>query len=283
MKTEELLKNGIKILEKEAVQDSKIKAKVLLKFVLQKNEQQLVASLYDEVSLSNQEKYLCFLQEILQGKPLQYITNNQEFMGLNFYVDENVLIPQPDTEILVQEVIKITEEKLKEKSHIEILDLCTGSGAIAIALKHYFKDSVLVYGTDISKEAVQVAKKNAEANNSYVNFLVSDRFKSITKTFDIIVSNPPYIETNVIKNLTKDVRKEPHIALDGGKDGLEFYRVISNEGHKFLKEDGYILVEIGYKQKQSVIKIFGDKSMYEIMASVKDLASNDRVIIVRRT
>lgn len=140
-------------------------------------------------------------------------------MALDFYVDENVLIPQPDTEVLVEEGIKIIKEQ-----NMEVLDLCTGSGAIAISIAHYCQNST-VTATDISQEALEVARKNVNLNNVNIEFIESNLFDKLTeRSFDIILSNPPYIETDIIKTLEKDVQAEPHLALDGGKDGLEFYK-----------------------------------------------------------
>ena len=156
-------------------------------------------------------------------------------MKLNFYVDKNVLIPQPDTEILVEEaLIKVQEIENKQKEtrskseSIKILDLCTGTGAIGISLYKYGKN-VEIYASDISKKAIEIARRNAIANNANIEFILSDMFEQISMCdFDIIVSNPPYIKTDVIKKLSKEVQNEPHIALDGGNDGLNFYKIIFN-------------------------------------------------------
>ena len=198
-------------------------------------------------------------------------------MGLQFYVDENVLIPQPDTEILVEETIKL----LKEKQNIQILDLCTGSGCIAIAIAKYLK-SAKVIAIDISKKALEIAQKNSKINEveEKIQFMQSDLWQEIKKqAFDIIVSNPPYIETENIQKLSKQVQKEPLIALDGGKDGLEFYRKIIKEAPNYLKEDGYLCLEIGYNQKKQIINEMLQTKDYKYIVSKKDLAGNDRVII----
>ena len=197
-------------------------------------------------------------------------------MNLNFYVDENVLIPQPDTETLVLQAIK--RIKQYENNNIKVLDLCTGSGAIAISLAKEFENkNVQVYASDISDKALEVAKKNSKKNDVHINFINSNMFENIDEKFDIIVSNPPYIETETIKKLSKDVQQEPHIALDGGFDGLEFYKIIASEYEKYLNDNGTLLLEIGYNQKQSVTELFINRNV----ECIKDLAQNDRVIIVK--
>ena len=195
-------------------------------------------------------------------------------MGLDFFVDENVLIPQPDTEILVEEVLKIS--KLYNKK-INILDLCTGSGAIAVSLAKYIKD-VNIIATDISENAIEIAEKNAIKNNAEnkIKFVVSDMFKNIENKFDIIVSNPPYIETKEIEKLSKEVKNEPIIALDGGNDGIKYYKIIADNYNKFLNIGGYLLLEIGYNQGESVSKLFKNSEIK------KDLSGNNRVILVKK-
>ena len=217
------------------------------------------------------------IEKVKNGYPLQYITNNQEFMKLNFYVNDDVLIPQPDTEILVEEVIKICKTKYKE-GPIMVLDLCTGSGAIAISIKKYV-DNVEITATDISNNALKVAIKNANLNNVDIKFITSNMFEKINDKYDIIVSNPPYIEKEILRTLSKNVQYEPTLALDGGTDGLSFYREISKNSYKYLKKDGYLALEIGYNQKNSVIDILEKENRYKNIINIKDLSNNDRVII----
>ena len=200
------------------------------------------------------------LEKIKNNTPIQYITNHQEFMKLDFYVDENVLIPQ---------------------SPIKILDLCTGSGAIAISLAKYIENCEIT-ATDISNKAIQIAKLNAEKNlvHRKITFIESDMFENIPKTkFDIIVSNPPYIETNVIKTLSQEVQNEPHIALDGGDDGLKFYRLIVKTAKDYLSADGKVFVEIGYNQKEKLCELISNSEHFSNPICVKDLGENDRVIV----
>lgn len=244
-----------------------IDAKILMKYILNVDESYLIINSQKEIE--KQRKYFELVKKVKEGYPVQYITKHQEFMGNNFYVNENVLIPQPDTEVLVEQTIKYAEKMQEPK----ILDLCTGSGAIAISLKKYIKNADII-ATDISLKALKVAQKNAKQNNVNIKFVKSDMFEKITEKFDIIVSNPPYIKTDIINTLDKDVQKEPQIALDGGEDGLKYYKIIAKNITKFLKPRGVVLLEIGYDQAEEVAKLFDDK-----IKIVKDYEGRDRVVI----
>ena len=287
MTIQESRKIGRKKLIENNIEEADIKVDTLLQYILKINKVDLLINSEKNVNIEQEEQFVQYINEIIKGKPIQYITNEQEFMKLKFYVDENVLIPQPDTEILVEEAIKkIYEISEKSKKKIKILDLCTGSGAIAIAIENYIKNSVThsnidveIWAIDISKEAIEIAKKNAMNNNSSINFILSDMFENIKENnFDIIVSNPPYIETDTILTLSKEVQSEPHLALDGGKDGLDFYKIIANEAYKYISDNGYVLVEIGYNQKEDVIQLFKQHDKYVDIECVKDLSMNDRVV-----
>ena len=233
----------------------------------------------DELDAKVIDTYNKMIERLKSGEPVQYILNKQEFMGLNFYVDKNVLIPQPDTENIVEEVIAITEVLKKTKNELKILDMCTGSGAIAISLAKYV-EKTLIYASDISENALKIAEENATRNLVNVVFFKSDVFKNILPAFqfDVIVSNPPYIETKVIPELSKEVRSEPELALDGGEDGLKFYREIIKNAKEYLTENGYLVFEIGYDQRASVMTLLKDNG-YKNIYSKKDLAGNDRVIV----
>ena len=269
MNQKNLLILGEKTLKKFNIDDAHIKAKILLEFVLKQKGSEILINNLEEVSELKAQQYEEHIKEIINGKPLQYITNSQEFMGLNFYVDENVLIPQPDTELLVETVIEKIQEKAKkyttegkmkfsfENVQNHILDLCTGSGCIGISIAKY--TNAKVTATDISKEAIKVAKKNAVLNNveEKIEFIVSNLFENLEgRKFDYIVSNPPYIETSTIKTLSKEVQQEPHIALDGGEDGLKFYKEILKNAYKYLLPNGYLILEIGYNQAENIINIY---------------------------
>ena len=276
MTIKELLNQAVIMLKIENIEAPKNKARMLLQATLKKSREYLMIYDNKEVTSLERDKYIKNVKRLIMGEPLQYITGIQEFMKLNFLVTKDVLIPRPDTEILVEEVIKIAENI----PNPVILDLCTGSGAIAVSLAKYIKN-VHIYAIDISSKALEIAKKNAELNGvkNNIDFIESNLFDKIKdKKFDVIVSNPPYIETETIKRLSKDVQNEPRIALDGGKDGLDFYRKISENGYKFLNRQGYLCLEIGYNQRISVRQILEKKKRYVNIKCIKDLCENDRVI-----
>ena len=274
---QEIQKYCIDKLKENNIEDYNLKTKLLICKVIDKQKEYLITHDKEELSESQMSEIKNNIAKIIEGYPIQYIISHQEFMGLDFFVNENVLIPQPDTEILVEEVINIC--KIKEKS--KILDLCTGSGAIAVSLKKYIKQAE-VSASDISKEALEVARINAKNNNTEIEFIESDLFENIDKKFDIIATNPPYIKTEVIKDLSLEVQKEPHIALDGGQDGLDFYRKIIDNAYKYLEENGCLTLEIGYDQKEEVIELIENSNQYKEIYSKKDLAGNDRIIVCKR-
>lgn len=247
----------------------------ILAEILSKDNVFIIVHYLDKINEKDVEKFKKNIKDFIDGKPIQYINNKAYFMGLEFYVDENVLIPRCDTEILVEEIIEIAK-----KNHIiKILDLCTGSGAIAISLKKYL-NNIEIFASDISDKALMVAKKNASKIGVNVKFIESDLFNNISEKFDLIVSNPPYIEKSVIPLLEKQVRKEPLLALDGGRDGLDFYKKISNDAKKFLSNNGYLCFEIGYNQRIKVEDILL-KNGYSSIYSKKDYGHNDRIVICR--
>ena len=279
MTIKEAINQAVIMLKNENIDGPKNKAKILLEGTLKKSREYLM--IYDNKQITDEERtaYINNVKKLISGIPLQYITGKQEFMKLNFLITKDVLIPRQDTEILVEEVINISENF----KNPQILDLCTGSGAIAVSLAKYINNAI-IYGTDISSKALNIAKKNAELNGVKNNtkFIESNLFEKLKeKKFDIIVSNPPYIETQNIKKLSKDVQNEPKIALDGGKDGLDFYRKISKEAYKHLNRTGFLCLEIGYNQKNSVQKILENQKRYINTYSKKDLCENDRVIITQ--
>ncbi len=256
------------------IDEASLKARLVISHVLKVPKEYIVTHFDDAVD-SFQESVICNnIEKLLDGIPLEYITHKKEFMKLNFYVDENVLIPRFDTEILVEEVLKRCHEG-------KVLDLCTGSGAIAISIAKYMQNAQ-VTASDISTCALAVAKKNANDNGVNISFIESDLFEKISdKEFDVIVSNPPYIETDEINSLSKEVQKEPILALDGGKDGLNIYRKIITNAVNYLKENGLLALEIGYNQANKVSELIKDNGKYNKIEVIKDLSGNDRVILAR--
>ena len=275
----EVLKSSIEEINKLNIEDASMKVKMLLSDILGKEKEYLLIHDNEEVSQDVLDNFYAKLNRLKDEEPIQYILNKQEFMGFEFYVDENVLIPQPDTEILVEEVVDISKKINNNSNELRVLDMCTGSGAIAISLSKLIENAS-VSASDISDGALNVAKENAIKNSVNIEFYKSDLFNDISKNvkFDIIVSNPPYIQTEVIKGLSKEVQSEPFIALDGGEDGLVFYREIIKNAKDYIVEDGYLALEIGYDQKESVTNLLRENG-YKNIYSKTDLAGNDRVVV----
>ena len=279
MQIKDVIRKGMIELKVNGIQEPNLKARLLMQHILNKPRQYLLVHDTDMLTLRQEVDYFKAIKKLKQGIPLQHITNMQEFMKLNFYVSQDVLIPRPDTELLVEEVMAISK-KIRAK---KILDLCTGSGAIAVSLAKYIEDSQIT-ATDISEKALRVAKLNAKNNEveDKITFLKSDLFKEIPKEkYDIIVSNPPYIRKEEIERLDREVKKEPHIALDGGEDGLDFYREIIHNSEEYLKFNGYLCLEIGYDQKIDVIEFIENEEKYKNTYSKKDLYGNDRIVITK--
>ena len=202
------------------IETPKLKSRLLMQYVLRETRQYIIVHDTKQLTERQEKNYFLSIKKIKSGIPIEYITHQKEFMKLNFFVNESVLIPRQDTEILVEEVIKIAK-KIKAK---KILDLCTGSGAIAVSLAKYLPESEIT-AIDISHKAIKMAKRNAIFHNveNRITFLESNLFDNLPdQKYDIIVSNPPYVKRDIIKKLDKQVQKEPYIALDGGYDGLDF-------------------------------------------------------------
>lgn len=279
MLIKDALAKGMVMLKGENLDSPKMKARILLQDVLNKPRQYLIVHDMEKITLEQEKRYFENIEKVKRGTPIEHITHIKEFMKMNFFVNENVLIPRQDTEILVEEVIKIAK-KINAK---KILDLCTGSGAIAVSLAKYIEKSQIT-ATDISADALRVAKKNATINGveSQITFVESNLFENIIKEkYDMIVSNPPYIRKDVIKKLDKEVQKEPLIALDGGYDGLDFYRKITEDAYQYLKFGGYLCFEIGYDQKDDVMQIIEEQEKYCKTYCKKDLFDNDRIIVTK--
>ena len=279
MTIRETLRKGMIILKSNGITEPNLKSRLVMQYVLKKPREYLIVYDGEILTLRQEVDYFKLIKRIASGIPVQHITHRQEFMKMDFYVDENVLIPRPDTEILVEEVIKIAKRINAKK----ILDLCTGSGAIAVSIAKYIKDSQIT-AVDISEKALNIANKNAKENGveGQITFVKSNLFENLANDkYDMIVSNPPYIKQGLIKKLDKEVQKEPEIALNGGVDGLDFYRKIIKKAYEFLKFNGYLCFEIGFDQKEDVIKLLEEEKKYINIYAKKDLCDNDRIVIAK--
>ncbi|NLL73051.1 MAG: peptide chain release factor N(5)-glutamine methyltransferase [Clostridiales bacterium] len=266
----ELLLSAQEILNDNGIADAKLDAWYLLAHVFGMTRSDFFLRENQESPRDKALLYNDLINKRARHIPLQYITGTQEFMGLEFEVDENVLIPRQDTEILVEEILGICENK-------SVLDLCTGSGCIIISLAKLgnIKNGV---GSDISKKALHIAKRNAKKLNVDLTFKESDLFEKIEGRFDIIVSNPPYIKSVDILSLMPEVGEhEPRLALDGGEDGLLIYQRIIKELKTYLNPGGHVFFEIGYDQGEALSRMLEDSGFTEIYVK-KDYGGLDRVV-----
>ncbi|MBR5649699.1 peptide chain release factor N(5)-glutamine methyltransferase [Pseudobutyrivibrio sp.] len=272
MTLKQALDEGVLLLESNNIGDAKIDAWYLLSFITGITRADYFLRQNDAIDEESYARYQEALSRRGSHIPLQHITGEQDFMGLTFRVNEHVLIPRQDTETLVEQALKVIPEKSR------ILDLCTGSGCVIISLVVLGKELTGV-GVDISDEALAVAKDNgARLAGDRVEFIHSDLFSSVAGKYNCIVSNPPYIPSQVIEELEPEVKDhEPRLALDGTEDGLLFYRKITEKSPDYLNEGGWLLVEIGYDQGESVSQLFIDNGFKEVEV-IKDLAGNDRVV-----
>ena len=283
MNIREAIKTGMNMIKEKNIEDATLKSKMIMENVLGQNRQYIIANDLNQLDCKQEKEYFFEIEKLLENNPIEYITNKKEFMNLELYVNQDVLIPRQDTEILVEEVINIFQNIKAE--NIQILDMCTGSGAIAIALAKNV-EKCIVDAVDISSGALEVVRKNVVKNQveDKINIINSDLFSKVpNKKYNLIVSNPPYIERNVIENLDKQVQKEPIIALDGGEDGLDFYKKIINKASSYLESNGYLCFEIGYNQKNEVQNLLSNSGKYQNIYCKKDLCGNDRVVIAKKS
>lgn len=263
-------------LQKAENPDAKLDARYIAARVLKKSPGEIRFLGNMEIDKDALEIMNARLSRREKGEPLQYIENTAYFMDFEFYVDENVLIPRQDTETLVELALK----KIGARPEPDVLDMCTGSGAIAISLALYRKDA-FVTASDISAGAIEVAQKNALLTGANVEFILSDLFESIPeKKYDLITINPPYLTKEDMLSLQKEVRAEPALALFGGEDGLQIYRRISKDVYRYLKPGGYVLLEVGLGQEKDVLSLFTSECTYESGVQ-KDLCGVDRVVWIR--
>lgn len=253
------------------VPDADLDAWYLLEWCTGVNRSHYLAYPDETISQNQEEQYRAAITRREQRIPLQQITGEQEFMGLPFYVNEHVLIPRQDTEVLVEETAKFLKDGMR------FLDLCTGSGCILLSLLH-LRPGAEGTGADLSPEALKVAERNRERLGAKAELIESDLFDKIEGAFDVIVSNPPYIKRAEIETLMDEVRlHEPYMALDGHEDGLYFYRKIAEEAPKYLRAGGGLFLEIGCDQGESVSELLRKQGFVDVKV-VKDLAGLDRVV-----
>ncbi len=268
VKLRDAYKKAQEILKENGIEDFKSDAFFLIEGIYKIKRAELLSD--KEVDFKVLEKAL---ERRIKGEPCAYITGETEFMGLPFKVNKNVLIPRQDTENLIEFLLERTEKGA------EILDLCTGSGCIGISLKKYVENSAVTM-VDVSEGAISVAKENALLNKEDVTIVKDDVLNSSYEygKYDLIVSNPPYIEEETIETLDKTVKEfEPRLALDGGKDGLVFYRKIAKDFKKYLKENGRLAFEIGFNQGEAVKEILEENGYLNIEV-IKDYNNNNRIV-----
>ena len=277
MNYKEAYENGINELSRVGIPDAGLDARLLLEYICNTSHSTLYAHPDRELSDEEENDYKALITRRANREPVAYILGNQDFMGLNFKVNENVLIPEQDTETLVEEALRFCEDGMR------ILDLCTGSGCIALSILNFTNDTKAVC-TDISDKALEVAALNSEnlGLKERAEFVHADLFppKDGAK-YDLVVSNPPYIASSVIETLAPEVKDfEPRLALDGDEDGLSFYRRIINEVPEYLYSNGYLIMEIGYDQGQAVKELLEQDNRYHDIEVIKDYSGNDRVVRV---
>lgn len=269
----QLYEYGVKKLEEAGIEEAKLDARLLLEYICHTDRNTLLVYGDRERNEMEEQFYRMCIDKRATRVPLQYITGEQEFMGLTFRVNEHTLIPRQDTETLVEEGMRHLFDGMR------ILDMCTGSGCILLSLLKYSNECEGT-GVDISEEALKIARENAERLKLKADFIQGDLFENIQeKKYDMIISNPPYIETAVIETLMPEVREhEPVQALDGMEDGLFFYRKIVERASGFLEKGGWLLFEIGYNQGEAVTNLMTAQGFQKVKV-IKDYAELDRVVL----
>lgn len=281
MNLKEALQVGTECLGQAGIADAPVDARLLLEWVTGISVAEYALDPFRAMTKDQEAVYRDAIEKRRQRIPLQHITGEQEFMGLTFYVNSSVLIPRQDTELLAEEALR------RIRPGMQVLDLCTGSGCIIISLERLAEKRKIsnetnsFTGSDVSFEAIQTASENGRFHGAKVSFVVSDLFEKLEGKYDMIVTNPPYIRTDVIAELEEEVRYyDPILALDGKEDGLYFYRRIICQAKEHLNDGGWLLFEIGYDQREAVISLM-EASDYKEISALKDLTGLDRVIIGR--
>lgn len=275
LKIHNLLTTGTKLLEgNNSILTPQLDARLILQNTLHMTHEDLFLNKNQSINKKHSAEFFDKINRRLKNEPVAYILGYKEFFGKDFIVSEHTLIPRPDTEILIETSMKL----FHRENNIKILDIGTGSGCIAITLANYFRNAKL-YATDASADALKVAQQNAINHHTKITFILDTNFAaSLDKKFDLIISNPPYIDGTDLTMLAEDVKNyEPKLALYGGKDGLDAYRVIARQAQNLLATHGFLLVEIGINQKEDVTKIF-KKHGFTLQKFVKDLSGIERAL-----
>jgi len=279
MKIGELLNIGTKILLEAGIDTARLDSQLLLGKVIKKDKLYLMINNTEDVNNKDEEEFFNLIDKRKEKMPVKYILGECDFMGLDFFVEKGILIPRSDTEVLVEKILSMIDEN----EELKVCDLCSGSGAIGIALAYYRKN-IKVDSIDYYDIPEKITRKNIARHKlqDRVNFIKSDLLNEVIDTgikYDVLVSNPPYIKTEEIETLMSDVKNyEPHTALDGGDDGLIFYRKIVKQSSMVLRKNSILAFEIGFDQGQSVKKLMEDNG-YTKVEVIKDLAGLDRVVI----
>lgn len=285
MNLKQIYECGTKRLRKAGVPEAQLDAWILLEYVTGIRRTAYYADPEKEISKEQYDRYDRYIEKRCSRIPLQHITGEQEFMGLTFRVNSDVLIPRQDTETLVETAVGILNGAAKlaadENGYVRVLDMCTGSGCILLSVIHHAKCRIRGTGTDISEKALKIAEENAQSLGLEAEFIQSDLFERVKGRFSLILSNPPYIRTADIEELQDEVRlHDPVIALDGKEDGLYFYRRIIAESTGYLEDGGVLAFEIGWDQAEDVSGLMKQKG-FESIEIKKDLAGLDRVVYGR--
>ena len=277
MTLQEAYNKGREILTKASIEDADIDAWYLLEYVTGVSRSSYYGNPFKDIQDEEYVKYMGAISKRKEHFPLQHIIGVQDFFGLTFNVNENVLVPRQDTEVLVEDVLHVIKSKI-DKEEVHVLDMCTGSGCILLSTLKYADKKCIGLGADISSKALEVACTNRDELKIDADFVLSNIFENIEGRWDVIVSNPPYIRSDVIPTLSEEVKNhDPLIALDGYEDGLYFYKKIVKESVDYIKDGGYLMFEIGYDQGDDVKKLM-ENAGYNSVYVKKDLAGLDRVV-----
>ncbi len=279
MDIQSALKKGQSILTDNNIISAKLDSEILMSQAIRKNKKFIILNLHKEIEKKDFDYFNNLIQERAKSKPIAQIIKKKDFWKYEFIVNNNVLIPRPDTEILIEQVLKL----VKNKNRLQILDIGIGSGCILMSILKE-KKNFIGTGIDISNKSLQISKINGQKLriNNRLRLFKSNIDNFDTGKYDLIISNPPYIKKSNLKCLEKDISFEPKQALDGGLDGLLEIRKVINKSSELIKRNGHFIIEIGFDQKNKVKEILRDKGFY-IKKTVKDLSNHDRCIVSIKT